>query len=79
MRLSSRRGHEGRREGERAHTSQRRAVASEEAVTRNAASTEKTQSHTQRRCPFSVRSSENPSRFHSFTVESLDVVTRYLP
>jgi len=53
-------------------------VESEEAVTRNAASTENTQSHTQRRWPLSVRSSVNPSRFHSFTVESLDVVTRYL-
>ena len=44
------------------------------------ASTENTQSHTQRVCPFRVRSNVNPScRFHSFTVLSLDAVASRRP
>ena len=59
--------------------SHNRAEASEDAVTKYAASTEKTQSQTHRWWPFSVRSRVNPSRFHSFTVLSLLAVANSLP
>ena len=58
--------------------SHNRAEASEDAVTKYAASTEKTQSQTHRWWPLNTRSSVNPSRFHSFTVLSELVVASSL-
>jgi hypothetical protein len=55
------------------------AEASDDAVTKYAASTEKTQSQTHRWCPFKTRSNVNPSKFHSFTVLSLLAVANKRP
>jgi len=58
--------------------SQSRALPSLLAVTKYAASTLNTQSHTHLECPFKVRSNPNPSKFHNFTVLSLLVVAKLL-